>query len=323
MRYIIAGAPCAGKSTYARENARAGDLIYDYDTLHMALSGQDSHNHSEAIRPYVIAARDAVFAQIEAHKTMPAWIVTSSRKQAEIEALAQRMEAEIVFLEISKDEAHARCKAASRPAEWHDYIDNWFAESDIALAKRKPIMNTKTFTAPIQFKAQGEADTETGEFEATFATLRVKDHHGDVTLPGAFTNGQAVIVEGWNHDYSIPAGSGVIHADEERAWVEGRFFLDTQAGRENYRTIKNLGNAEWSYTFDILQGEPGEWNGEQVRLLKSLDVVGVSPVTRGAGINTGTVVVKSKTSDEGEANGKPSGASPDVIRLKLSILEME
>jgi hypothetical protein len=129
-------------------------------------------------------------------------------------------------------------------------------------------MNTKTFTAPIQFKAQGEADTETGEFEATFATLRVKDHHGDVTLPGAFTNGQAVIVEGWNHDYSIPAGAGVIHADEERAWVEGRFFLDTQAGRENYRTVKNLGNAEWSYTFDILQGEPGEWNGEQVRLLK-------------------------------------------------------
>jgi len=183
-------------------------------------------------------------------------------------------------------------------------------------------MNTKTFTAPINFKAKGD-DTETGEFEATFATLRVKDHHGDVTLPGAFMEGQAVIVEGWNHNYNIPAGEGVIRANEERAWVEGKFFLDTEAGRENYRTVKNLTKAEWSYTFDILQGEPGEWNGEQVRLLKALDVVGVSPVTRGAGINTGTTMVKSQTSGEGEAKSKPSGATPDVIRIKLDILEME
>lgn len=188
-------------------------------------------------------------------------------------------------------------------------------------------MKRKTFTAPIQLKEEGEP----GEFIAVFATLNVVDHDRDVTLPGAFSE-QQVIIEPWNHQMSLPAGRGVIKADDEKAWVEGRFFLDTEVGRENYTTVKNLGDlAEWSYTFDILDADWGMFGGEEIRFLRGMDVVGVSPVTRGAGIDTRTVAIKSGKNhidgeDEaatGDGDGKSSKAAPKADLLaRINLLEM-
>lgn len=143
----------------------------------------------------------------------------------------------------------------------------------------------KTFTARMELKL----DTK-GAFEAVFATLNVIDHDGDVTLPGAFKPGQAVVIEGWNHDAGLPVGRGTIHSDNKTAVVTGRFFLDTTVGQDHYNTVKAL-RPEWSYTFAIEDAEEGTFEGQRVRFLKALDVWGVSPVTRGAGI-THTVAVK-------------------------------
>ncbi len=195
-------------------------------------------------------------------------------------------------------------------------------------------MKRKTFTAPLELKAEG--DGERGEFKAVFATLNVVDHHGDVTMPGAFEK-QEVVVEPWNHDWTLPAGKGVIKADDSEAWIEGQFFLDTNAGRENYQTVKNLGAlAEWSYTFDIIEADRGQHAGEEVRFLKKMDVVGVGPVTRGAGIDTRTVAIKSqqdlKNADDkgGEAesaetgdDGKPGGIGPQVVLAQIELIELE
>jgi len=174
-------------------------------------------------------------------------------------------------------------------------------------------METKTYRAPLEVKA----DSETGEVEAIFATLNVIDHDGDVTLPGAFGK-QRVVIEAWNHNLQAPpVGKGVIRERESEAILDGMFFLDTASGQEHHRVVKALEDQqEWSYTFRILDAEPGTHDGVEVRLLKSLEVAGVGPVTRGAGINTRTVAVKSAESDagedEGEADdGKPSG---DVLR---------
>lgn len=150
-------------------------------------------------------------------------------------------------------------------------------------------MERKVFHAPLQLKTGGQE----GEFEAVFATFNVVDHHGDITVPGAFTDGQPVIIESWNHGWNLPVGKGAIHSDEEKAWVEGQFLLDTQAGREHYLAIKALGGlVEWSYTFDIEESVAEIRDGERVRVLKKMDVWGVGPVTRGAGIGTHTTVIK-------------------------------
>jgi len=149
-------------------------------------------------------------------------------------------------------------------------------------------MRTKEYRAGLELKA-GDA----GAFEAVFARLQVVDHDNDVTLPGAFRPGQHVGIEPWNHAGGLPVGRGQIYADSQEARVKGRFFLDTAGGRETYATLKELGSmAEWSYTFRILDAERGTFQGRPVRFLKSLDVVGVGPVARGAGIQTRTVAIK-------------------------------
>lgn len=193
-------------------------------------------------------------------------------------------------------------------------------------------MDTKTYRAQLGLKA----DSEKGEFEAVFATLNVIDHDGDVTLPGAFGQ-QRVLIEPWNHDYSRPpVGKGVIQEKDDEAHVEGRFFLDTEAGREHYTVVKALEDMqEWSYTFRIVDAEPGVFEGENVRFLKRMDVLGVSPVTRGAGIGTRTTTIKNAKDDgvadtegdtEGEAggdDGKPSGVPPRVVFTEIEIELLE
>lgn len=297
-RYIVAGPPCAGKSSFVRWAAIAGDLIWDYDLVHQALSGLDLHQHLDAIQPYVLDARRAVYDTLEAHGEQAAWIITATRKTAELEALRDRFQAEVVLLAISQEDAHARCMADRRPEAWHGYIDDWFRDTDIDAvqwpmpeikSQKKGIMEKKTFRAPIELKGDGA----NGEFRSVFATFNVADHDGDVTVPGAFQEGQRVVVEGWNHDYGLPVGKAVIHADDSSAWVEGALFLDTTMGEELYKTLQQLdGLEEWSYTFRVLESDLEKREGSQVRVLKRLDVWGVAPVTRGAGIGTRTVTLK-------------------------------
>lgn len=156
-------------------------------------------------------------------------------------------------------------------------------------------MEPETKTLSFELKA----DSQDGGFTATFATLNVIDHHGDVTVPGAFEDGKEVLIGGYQHDMmSLPVGKGVIRATDQRAYVEGNFFLNTQIGKDTYETVKNAGPLmEWSYVFKVNNSELAQWdigNGQQapVRVLKSLDVWSVDPVLRGAGIGTRTDSIK-------------------------------
>lgn len=151
-------------------------------------------------------------------------------------------------------------------------------------------MKTKAFEA--RLKLLGER----GEFEAIFSRYNMVDKDGDVTLPGAFTEGQAVRIASWGHKWSeLPVGRGTIHSTGDYAYVKGRFFLDTQGGRETYQTVKNLSPdlQEWSYGYDVLESEPGTFQGQRVTLLKKLNVFEVSPVLLGAGVDTMTTAIKS------------------------------
>lgn len=201
-------------------------------------------------------------------------------------------------------------------------------------------METKTYRAAVEFKGDGE----TGEFEAVFATLGVIDHDGDVTVPGAFGE-QRVLVEPWNHNYQAPpVGKGVIQERGNEAIVVGHFFTDTAAGLEHYRVAKRLEDMqEWSYTFRVLDAEPGMVDGQPVRMLKRMEVAGVGQVTRGAGIGTRTTALKSalekqniaaadsggdSDAEDGEGEGprpgpKPSGVPVRDVQARVDILKFE
>lgn len=157
-------------------------------------------------------------------------------------------------------------------------------------------MQHKAGKGRVEFKASSD---ETGEFSAVFATLNVIDKDGDVTVNGAFKQGQEVLISAYQHTSwqgALNVGRGVIREDGEEAIVDGKFYIDTQHGLDAYRTVKQNGNLQqWSYGFDTMASEPGTMAGRNVQFLKELDTHEVSPVLIGAGVNTRTLAVKSLT----------------------------
>lgn len=142
-------------------------------------------------------------------------------------------------------------------------------------------------------------DADKGEIRAVFSTLNVIDKDGDVTLPGAFTDGAPVVISAYGHrswQGALPVGKGVIRAGDDEAVLEGVFLLSTTHGRDTFETVKEMSEAglqEWSYSLEDVTAERGEHDGQDVRFIKSVKVKEVSPVLVGAGVNTRTLAVKS------------------------------
>ena len=147
-------------------------------------------------------------------------------------------------------------------------------------------------------------DGDKGTFVAMFSAFNVKDHDGDVTVPGAFEDGAKMPVSAYGHsswEGALPVGVAKIKTTDSEAQAHGQFFLDTQTGLDTFTTVKALsseGLGEWSYGYDATKRSFGEWPKEgdgpkdQVRFLEQLKVHEVSPVLRGAGIGTHTVSAK-------------------------------
>lgn len=139
-------------------------------------------------------------------------------------------------------------------------------------------------------------DADRGEITAVFATFGVIDSHGDVTRPGAFTDGAQVCISSYGHTSwqgALPVGKGRIRTTRTEAILEGRFFLDTPAGRDTFTVVKQIGELqEFSYGYDAQRFSFGEHEGQRVRFLEQLKVHEVSPVLVGAGVGTRLLTAK-------------------------------
>lgn len=156
----------------------------------------------------------------------------------------------------------------------------------------------------MQYKRVQNAEvkaTDKGEVTAVFSRLNVIDHDQDVTTPGAFAGKQAVRVSEWNHNSyqgALPVGMGTVTEEGDVGIFKGQFWLHLEHAKASFGVVKELGDlGEWSYGFDVLQADFGEFEGQNVRFLRSLKVNEVSPVLLGAGIGTGTLSAKQKVAE--------------------------
>lgn len=144
---------------------------------------------------------------------------------------------------------------------------------------------------PVQIK-----DAVKGEVSAVFSTFHKVDSDGDVTLPTAFEDGENVRISAYQHSSwggALPVGKGVIRLTDDEAIMDGRFFLNTAAGRDTFEVVKEMGGLqEWSYGFDIVEFSYEERGDDRVRILEKSRVHEVSPVLLGAGVGTRTLAVK-------------------------------
>lgn len=124
--YIIYGAPCSGKTTYALERMSNNDIIVDLDLIYEMLTGQDGHEHSDGLRFIAFKIRDTLYDIIKTRygRFNDAYIVAGLPHRGEREALARRLGAELVHIDTSEGECIKR--AEGRPSHTTQIIKNYF-----------------------------------------------------------------------------------------------------------------------------------------------------------------------------------------------------
>lgn len=165
-------------------------------------------------------------------------------------------------------------------------------------------------------------DADLGEVTAIVSTFNVVDRDGDVILPGAIRNGATVKLSGYGHDVVMngapPAGIGTVAVDDVRAVFDGKYFMDTQRGREAFAVVKGLGaDSEWSIGYPRrVQTSPmtKEWAAKGAkRLIKRLEILEASPVFVGANALTGTVAVKASDAQADGASDEDKALVDEAI----------
>lgn len=128
--YIVYGAPCAGKSTWVRDNATDQDLIVDLDNIWQMISKNDRYTKPAVLKSVVFEMRDKLYDVIKyrSGKWHDAYIITGGAYLGERERLAQRVGADdFIFIDTPYDECMKRCASRGDKAEeWRGYVDEWF-----------------------------------------------------------------------------------------------------------------------------------------------------------------------------------------------------
>lgn len=120
----VYGPPCAGKSTYAKNILRPGDLIIERDRLHSAISGLASHDHTPHGMKATNAAVRGILQELGSLQT-PQQIVfvtggsTKQRRQPFVDAGA---EMKLIYADRATCQRRAETE---RPKQWASYIDRW------------------------------------------------------------------------------------------------------------------------------------------------------------------------------------------------------
>lgn len=129
-------------------------------------------------------------------------------------------------------------------------------------------------------------DTDSGTFSAYGNVIGVLDHAGDVTVKGAFentirnhkTNGTMPKFLGQHQGRMMPLGIITdIKEDETGLYFEGKFCLETQAGREAYALCKMGAIDQFSIGYHTIKEHYDNIKG--VNYLQELDVKEISLVT--------------------------------------------
>ena len=130
---IVCGPPCAGKTTWVRERAQAGDLVVDYDDIAQSLGSARTHGHHPKFHRDTERIIAQQLDQITLGKAKRAWVIRSFPAHAERERLAQRIGATSVVLLDDSDET-LQARAWERPNRYQAIraIEAWRSKAAAA-----------------------------------------------------------------------------------------------------------------------------------------------------------------------------------------------
>ena len=130
--YLITGAPCSGKTTFARDRMEAGDLIVDIDDIWQQISGQPRYTKPNSLKPLVFATRKEQEEQVRmrAGTWRNAFIIRSLPLAMDRKRTAEQLGAEVITIDTPKEECLERLRnnpQGRNVAEYEKYINEYFA----------------------------------------------------------------------------------------------------------------------------------------------------------------------------------------------------
>lgn len=241
MIHVVTGPPCAGKSTYIRENADPGDLVVDFDAIAKALGAEDDHTADGVVMEAAKGARDAAIET--ARKNDTGWIIDTYLTGSYPDT------AEIVLLDPGKDACIERAKQDNRPDGTLDEIDKWYSRQ-----KGGQSMEHKTKDFALVKSAE-----DAGKISGYFSTYdKTPDSYGDIIEPGAFTETLAKRKETghpfplcWNHDLDQIIGTVDTIEDTEKGPLMTASFFDTPLAQEKREIVKSGCVYQFSFAYAV------------------------------------------------------------------------
>lgn len=163
MRILIAGPPCSGKSTLARQLAQLHNAeVIDFDLIAVALGSPDPHDHPPEIKRRAEAEYQSRLACLSG----PAVVVRSAPERSDRESLADAIGANrVIVLDVSADEAKRRAVATNRPSWTADAIDRWWRKYQPSPPEGDP--------KPQEGTMPETEETETEEFDEERAKAKI------------------------------------------------------------------------------------------------------------------------------------------------------
>lgn len=141
---LIAGPPCAGKSTLAVELAGPGDLVIDRDVIARRLGSTRLHMHTPYITRLAEQRMRAELAQLaRSTEDVTAYVVRCMPRAQQRRSWAARFDATVQLLDPGLDECLRRARQDGRPPGTFQAIRQWYARyqaTSPAPAERGPAL---------------------------------------------------------------------------------------------------------------------------------------------------------------------------------------
>lgn len=123
--YLIAGPPCAGKTTLAERIVKPDDVVLDFDAICTELDGIPGWSHTKPVRERAAVVLDTRAAQLSEHHE-DAYLLRYAPEPQERERLAHGLDATVWLLNPGQATCLRRARLTRRPPRTVHAIRDWY-----------------------------------------------------------------------------------------------------------------------------------------------------------------------------------------------------
>lgn len=126
--YLVYGPPCAGKSSWVRDNAGSEDLVLDIDNIWEMISINPRYKKPGRLKANVFGVRDCLMDMIRMRSGnwKNAYVIGGYPLIMDRERICERLGVSRTFFIFEKKEVCLERAKASERVGWEEYINQWF-----------------------------------------------------------------------------------------------------------------------------------------------------------------------------------------------------